>query len=544
LGTALTTALLMSGCGDSDDFVFTNTNVQTAPVAVNDAFNALGNATVNQAATGVLANDTVNAAAISAFDAVGSNGGAITLNADGSFSYTPVAGFVGAETFTYTLSNNAGASTATVTMTSTGLGHFVDNTAAPGGDGSQASPFDTLAAAIGAANAGDTIFVARGDGTSNGLAGAINLPAGVDLVGEGAGLVVAQTIVLPGIAPLITGPIICAGENIVSGLMIDGSAADGIVIDGVGNVTVSKNTISNPAERHIDCDNVTGTISIADNTFSDPPNDGSSDVISIENNNTNGTVSIVDNIFQNDSDNDVDDLTWVLTEGNSTMSVSFERNDAIGGAADEFFHGFYAVADDQSSLAVNVADNNFSNFEGVPIAMFADNPGTTIGGSTTGNMISNVSNEPGIEAFINESTLTVSGNVITGVSNHVGLDLEVGDVGTFVVANNNTTNTDGPGLLALNVEGGDMKIALRDNSFTNSNSAPSVVIVTDGGDACADFTGNTVDEDVLLIDDGPGAFSVEQFDMILTLNTFIAPATVDVPEEPIVNVADGFCQIP
>jgi hypothetical protein len=82
-------------CGSSDDFVFTNTNVQVAPVVVDDAFNALGNTTVDQPATGVLANDTANGGAISSFDAVGSNGGAITLRSsmfpmDSARSHSPL----------------------------------------------------------------------------------------------------------------------------------------------------------------------------------------------------------------------------------------------------------------------------------------------------------------------------------------------------------------------------------------------------------------------------------------------------------------------
>ena len=126
VGATALAAVLATGCGDSENFVFTNTGnvpvpVQPAPpVAVNDAFNALGNATVNQAAAGVLANDTTNGASIASFDPVGSQGGSIVLNPDGSFTYTPVFGYVGAETFGYTLANNGGTSQATVTMTSNG----------------------------------------------------------------------------------------------------------------------------------------------------------------------------------------------------------------------------------------------------------------------------------------------------------------------------------------------------------------------------------------------------------------------------------------
>ncbi len=48
----------------------------------------------------------------------GPSNGQLTLNSDGSFSYTPNAGFWGADSFTYTAGNGMATSkTATVTMT-------------------------------------------------------------------------------------------------------------------------------------------------------------------------------------------------------------------------------------------------------------------------------------------------------------------------------------------------------------------------------------------------------------------------------------------
>ncbi|MBV8202825.1 MAG: cadherin-like domain-containing protein, partial [Acidobacteria bacterium] len=99
------------------------------PVAVDDSYSTTLNAALNQPAPGVLANDTLNGAAIFSYGAttggeqttIGaatptSAGGSITLNADGSFSYTPATGFVGNDTFKYVIKNNVGSSTATVTI--------------------------------------------------------------------------------------------------------------------------------------------------------------------------------------------------------------------------------------------------------------------------------------------------------------------------------------------------------------------------------------------------------------------------------------------
>ena len=50
----------------------------------------------------MLSNDGGAGLTVTAFDAASANGGTIVMNADGSFSYTPPAGFTGDDTFTYT----------------------------------------------------------------------------------------------------------------------------------------------------------------------------------------------------------------------------------------------------------------------------------------------------------------------------------------------------------------------------------------------------------------------------------------------------------
>jgi len=101
-----------------------------APVTSADSY-TLNGATLTIAAPGVLANDTVNNATIASYGASTgkeqtagtatstSKGGTITLNADGSFTYTPAANFSGSDTLVYLLKNAGGESSATVTITVT-----------------------------------------------------------------------------------------------------------------------------------------------------------------------------------------------------------------------------------------------------------------------------------------------------------------------------------------------------------------------------------------------------------------------------------------
>ena len=91
-----------------------------APVATDDAYATDEDvALVVDAVNGVLANDTdADGDALTAVLVTGPANGTLTLNADGSFSYTPNADFNGADSFTYTANDATGVSnTATVAIT-------------------------------------------------------------------------------------------------------------------------------------------------------------------------------------------------------------------------------------------------------------------------------------------------------------------------------------------------------------------------------------------------------------------------------------------
>jgi len=115
-------------------------------------------------------------------------GGSVTINADGSFTYTPQTGDEGvSDTFTYTITDTDGlSSTAVVTVAIGQSIWFVDSAAAPGGDGSFATPFQTLTplnnTAADVDDDGDTIFVYE-----RGVAytGGITLEGNQSLIGDG-----------------------------------------------------------------------------------------------------------------------------------------------------------------------------------------------------------------------------------------------------------------------------------------------------------------------------------------------------------------------
>jgi VCBS repeat-containing protein len=97
--------------------------LNTAPVVVNDAYSTSEDLTLNVVAPGVLGNDTdAQNDALAAILVSGPLHGLLTLNSNGSFSYSPVADYDGADSFTYKASDGSlDSNTATVTLTITAV---------------------------------------------------------------------------------------------------------------------------------------------------------------------------------------------------------------------------------------------------------------------------------------------------------------------------------------------------------------------------------------------------------------------------------------
>jgi hypothetical protein len=101
-------------------------NVNKLPDAVDDTFTV----DENSALTGtLLGNDDLGdeATTVTGFDDVSANGAAVTVDAQGNFTYVPVTDFDGADTFTYTITDADGdTSTATVTVNVTNVNKLPD----------------------------------------------------------------------------------------------------------------------------------------------------------------------------------------------------------------------------------------------------------------------------------------------------------------------------------------------------------------------------------------------------------------------------------
>ena len=90
----------------------TVTAVNDAPAAAGDAYSTAEDTVLTVAAPGVLGNDTdLDGGPLTAVLGSGPSHGSLTLNANGSFSYTPAANFTGTDSFTYTATDGTLTST-------------------------------------------------------------------------------------------------------------------------------------------------------------------------------------------------------------------------------------------------------------------------------------------------------------------------------------------------------------------------------------------------------------------------------------------------
>ena len=98
---------------------FYNVTVTAPAVVANaDSYSVAQNTTLTVAAPGVLAND--EGAGLSAIEVSGPTNGLLTLNSDGSFTYTPDSDYIGSDSFTYQASNgqtNSNIATVTINVT-------------------------------------------------------------------------------------------------------------------------------------------------------------------------------------------------------------------------------------------------------------------------------------------------------------------------------------------------------------------------------------------------------------------------------------------
>ena len=308
------------------DFVF---SFGVQPEAVDDARNATGNIRIQTAGNSnfsVVTNDIGPGLAVTASDSTSLRGGNVSVAANGTFTYNPPAGYEGADSFNYTISNAAGSDIGTVVITISGMIWFVNSSASScttinGSCGRLTNPFSTLAAFetangnatpvvngdVTSPEAGDHLFIYTGAGSYN---SSLTLENNQRVIGQGA---ISSLQTLSGITPATdsdalpatggTNPVITnnagagitvAQNNRLHGLTVQDTTGTGLSGNGFGTLTVSEKVIlSNTTTAGVPVNLNNGTLAATFISISAGNNNGNPDPVNgIVLTNTTGTFTV------------------------------------------------------------------------------------------------------------------------------------------------------------------------------------------------------------------------------------------------------------
>jgi Bacterial cadherin-like domain/RTX calcium-binding nonapeptide repeat (4 copies) len=457
------------------------------------------------------------------------DGGVVTIEADGDFTFLPAASTScsdHSDFFDYTVSDQnttPGTDTGRVTIAIAGCVWYVSNNAA-GNSGTSVAPFDTLAQAEAASSANDSVFVFDGDNTSTGYGGdryAMN--AGERLIGEHEGFAVDPdgggplgTATLlpanPGAHPTLTATnadvIDLDDGNEVRGIQIDPQGTGGGIAASSGDSggTIDDVSIADTGtpgtQPGLELDSTTGTFGISnlviDSTVADGLRATNSGTITVQGSGntidtTTGTALSVANTtigaggltFRRISSNGATNgIVLSNTGANAGLTVTGNGNTSVGGdnsggtIQNTTSFGISLVNTASPSFTnVRLQDTSDSAINGTQVSGFSFTNGTITGAGDAADENS-ISFDDSVTNANITGALTISNNVITRTETS-GVDIQNAS-GTISDANisGNTISDTGdaatPGaavsLVALgsaSAAASIAKAALSDNTITD-----------------------------------------------------------------------------
>ncbi len=509
----------------------------TAPTAVVDAYNVTGNVGISVAAgAGVLFNDTdpemdmlvvsaVGADVTAPFTGMTMQGGSVTVQANGSFTYDPPAGFTGADGFTYTVSDGSLTDTGgTVSLAVANKIWFIDASAGAG-TGTLASPFNTVAAFNAVNNgtgtnpaAGECVFIETGAYT-----GPLTLLANQKVIGQGSSQAIATTCgitlathssTLPtinGTRPTLTS--VGNGINLATGNTLRGfnigNAPNKLIGNNFGTLTITEMALTGTGKG---VDLTTGTAAI---TF-DSINTLGSASEGIDLNGVSGSFTVTGNVS-------------VTTPASAGISIA-NSNGIFN------FSGVSKTVNSGAITAVNLTSNsgatiNFTN-GGLDIDSTSGTGFNATGGGTvsvqgSGNTINATT---GVGISIVNTTIGATNVTFQSVSTNGGVDPGIilnntGISGGFVVTGDGTGVQNGSGGLIQNVDGDGISLTNTSNvsitqlNLTN-NADDSDGVAADDHGIDIDSVTNFTYQDAIIDGFGTAVASYDDQHSISILNLF------------------------
>ena len=490
------------------NFVITVTSVNDGPTAGNDFFETFGNTEIRvdlgavstphvlattPSGTGVLHNDTdpendpysitsiVGCGDTTApFDCTLAGGAKVSMNANGSFSYTPAPGATSGS-FQYVVTDNPpvgspASSTGTVTFTITNMIWYVNANYPLVGNGTSNAPFANFASLNGgpdADNPGDTIFVHNST-----VSGSIIMEANQHLLGEGVGLTVLNssfvpyTLVAPGTKPRILGG---AADAVtvtgvtgveVAGLELNSTGGSGIevrsnVLGAATSATIHDNFVNGAAQQGIlvDANSSAGTSAIISTTNVVSTGTGvhvKSTAGAVAFSYSNGTVTstgargidvdgtLGGTITINGLSN-VSVSGTTATDGIRVAKAAFAvsgANVAVGSSSDPVGANGIIITQGSGTLGFGALDSYAGNGAAVSA--------TSLGAFTITSASGNLRGTNGAGLSLTSTTIGASGMILTSISSTGGVNGIVlnttGSTGSLTVTGTGTTAGSGGSL--------------------------------------------------------------------------------------------------
>ena len=420
-------------------------SVQTTPLAVHDAYSAVGNVRIQvDAANGVLGNDFGAPAPVATVITGGTSaqGGDVNLAADGSFTYDPPAGFEGADTFTYTITNANGSDTATVTIDVSGMIWFVNDN--PGAcaadcDGRLTHPLATLATLaainVGTGNhpaADDNIFLYE---SNIAYSGPLTLLSGQRLIGQDS---TSSLSTLTGITPPTFSDALPAMASADGTIVSVTSSANGVVLGQnnglygltLGNasgIAISGSSFGILSVNDISINSTGAALSLSDGSF--------------------GSTAVFASITSSGGANNVNlsNVTGTVNLGTGTLSgASGNAFNVSGGNGSASYSG---SINNTAAIAVNVV-----NKTGGSVSLSGAVTGSRVYvNSNTGATINFTSGQMSLSSGSNNAfTATGGGTVnVTGATNALA-----STTGSALIVQNTTIGASGLTFRSISTNGG------------------------------------------------------------------------------------------
>jgi VCBS repeat-containing protein len=405
--------------------------------------------------------------------------GTVTVNADGTFTYLPTAGYSGTDSFQYTIvdgddAGNPKTASATVTITVGTVVWYVDNSQTAAGDGRADSPFNTLAAANSAAGANSILFLYQGSG--NYLGGA-SLQSGEDLFGQPYGLTVAgySLVTAGGTKPTITN---ASGDGIVLGngsdveaVNVSSPSGNGISGTSVNTATIGTTdpvAISSAGGDGIHISGGSGNLNFGDSSVTGST--GHSVYISGR---AGGTTTLAGSISDTGKGIDLSSNTGATIGFTGKLTASTGTYTAFAATAG----GTVAVTGSGSTLATTTGtalDVENTTISGGGLTFQSISAGTGSSGPANGIELVKTGSSGGL-------TVTGTGSGATGGDGSGGTIQHTSSSGSAAYGNSNG------GVYLDNTDG----VSLTDMNFANNNANGVYGTSVDGLDLSSDtFTGN------------------------------------------------------